>query len=327
MRRFLWAAAVVGALSTSVGMLSWHVSQPHGDATVASLVDGNRHAQTEQSISKQRDEYIVTIENNFSFFENERPAIHQMALRTFRPQIVGGSRASNDMLPWQVAILLRPYRWQFCGGSIISPTWVLTAAHCVDHTPFNQPQRLLVFAGSAALLSGGRSIAVTKVILHPGWNPKTNENDIALLQISPPANPAEAIATVSANEEAALTADTARGLVSGWGRTVEFGQLSKDLLFVDVPFVSRQVCNAPDSYDGAITANMLCAGEQGKDSCDGDSGGPLVAPFATPLSASATRLVGIVSFGKGCAEARKYGVYTRVRNYLDWIKTTTLANP
>src|SRR5258708_6427387 len=69
-------------------MLSWHVSQPHGDATVASLVDGNRHAQTEQSISKQRDEYIVTIENNFSFFENERPAIHQMALRTFRPQIV-----------------------------------------------------------------------------------------------------------------------------------------------------------------------------------------------------------------------------------------------
>ena len=278
------------------------------------------HRKSERSnelINRQREKFLKRLHEQFA-------ASEELASSTFRPQIVGGTSASQGMLPWQVGLVLVPSGWLFCGGSIINSSWVLTAAHCVDHGPFHDPKQLVVFAGSTTLYTGGRGIGVRQIILYPRFNPVTDDNDIALLQLSSPVDSSWMIKLVDETSEASLTAAGSRGLVSGWGFTSEAGLPSRTLSFVDVPFVSREVCNA--ALGGKVTGNMLCAGEQGKDACNGDSGGPLVSPFSSPLSYAQVRLVGIVSFGEGCARADKYGVYTRVRNYLDWIKSTTTAN-
>jgi secreted trypsin-like serine protease len=168
--------------------------------------------------------------------------------------------------------------------------------------------------------SGGVQLNVVRIIRHPKWNSVTNDNDLALLGIDAPLNASSVIPLIDSAEEDGLTAPTQEGVVSGWGAIAESGSTSRNLLYVDLPFVSRDSCNLPESYNGAITENMLCAGSEAKDSCQGDSGGPLVVPFGPNGIGKPSKLVGIVSFGEGCAREKKYGVYTRVRNYVNWIR-------
>ena len=108
-------------------------------------------------------------------------------------------------------------------------------------------------------------------------------------------------------------------ITSGFGTTQQGGDLSTRLLFVEVPVVSHTVCNAPLSYDDQILDDMICAGfnEGGQDSCQGDSGGPLAA---FPDS-SAPKLAGVVSWGEGCAQPLKFGVYARVSKFSNWIQS------
>ena len=118
-----------------------------------------------------------------------------------------------------------------------------------------------------------------------------------------------------------LFADGTPFVVTGWGATTEGGSKVRDLRFIDnLPFVTRTDCNAPLSYNGAITENMICAGVRsgGVDSCQGDSGGPLTFETGT-----APKLAGVVSWGEGCARPNKVGVYTRVANYVDWVRACT----
>jgi secreted trypsin-like serine protease len=110
--------------------------------------------------------------------------------------------------------------------------------------------------------------------------------------------------------------------VTGWGLT-EKGQVSNELRMAQVSLVGNPTCNAVDSYNGEIGPGMMCAGrkEGGVDSCSGDSGGPLVWK-----SSNGPILVGVVSFGDGCAKKLKFGVYTRVSAYREWITSTMAAN-
>ena len=123
---------------------------------------------------------------------------------------------------------------------------------------------------------------------------------------------------VGSGEEGQLLVAGAPLVVSGWGATTEGGDTVSTLREVGVPYVTRDVCNDPLSYADGVTTNMLCAGVAagGQDSCQGDSGGPLVfgAGGGNP------RLAGVVSWGEGCAQPGKYGVYTRVAIYGDWVK-------
>jgi transmembrane serine protease 11D len=213
-----------------------------------------------------------------------------------------------------------PRRSQFCGGSIIADQWVLTAAHCVRNATVREdPARVEIVAGTSQWPLGGERLKVAAIHTHPEYNETTMDHDFALLRLQTPVTMGKAIALAEASTQAD---DGLQSCVTGWGATFEGGSGSIDLLGAEVPVVSNETCNRPESYDGDITANMMCAGrEEGSiDSCQGDSGGPLTAS----LEGKST-LVGVVSWGEGCARRLKYGVYARVSAAAPWIASTMAA--
>ncbi|MFP4474107.1 MAG: trypsin-like serine protease [Desulfatibacillaceae bacterium] len=232
--------------------------------------------------------------------------------------IVGGTEAEADAWPFAAALLNAAvqdnFSAQFCGCSVIEDTWVLTAAHCVDDVP--SPSEIEVLAGTHDLTTGqGERIDVTRIVIHPGFDSLTLDNDVALLQLARPvpsgATAVDLYRTAGSLPEELLT-------VVGWGRLEEGGVFASVLMELDLPWVSTETCQT--AYpDRAIDEDVICAGysEGGKDACQGDSGGPLF--LAGP---DGVRQVGIVSWGDGCAEAGKYGVYTRITSYLDFIDET-----
>lgn len=251
----------------------------------------------------------------------------------FTPQIVGGTLATVGEFPWQVALMYatnpNPYLGQFCGGSLIDPEWVLTAAHCVfDTGGIMTPGEIDVVVGIIKLSSGpttgstGQRLDVAQIIPHPNYNEITVDSDLALLRLSTPATLDSTVGVIGLVEpgNANLANPGVNATISGWGDTTGNDDYPDDLFKVSVPIVSNATCNAPASYNGDITDNMFCAGlaAGGKDSCQGDSGGPLVVP-----NGGGWLQAGIVSWGIGCAQPNLYGVYTRVWNFKSWIDSQT----
>lgn len=228
-------------------------------------------------------------------------------------RIVGGVVADAVKWPWAVAIGYRKSDGelhQFCGGTLIDRQWVLTAAHCKVTTGDE------VVAGRPALSSSdGQILEIAEVINHEGYNELNNDADIALVRLAQGTDLTPS-ALIDA-QDSPLPAKEAF-TVTGWGLLEEGGESSDELLEVTVGVLSQPTCE--EMYAGAgvlITDNMLCAGTLGKDACQGDSGG---GGFVWDASANTYRQAGIVSFGIGCANPNFVGVYTRVSQFLDWIK-------
>ena len=235
------------------------------------------------------------------------------------PPIVGGTVAATGAYPWQVALLsadvANNFNAQFCGGSLIAPTWVLTAAHCVAGETASSIE---VLVGTNSLTSGGTRIAVSQVIAHENYSSTTDDSDVALLKLATAATQTT-IGYLNTANEASYAAPGTVATISGWGALSEAGSNYPSVLYAaQVPIVSNTVCNG--DYGGSITANMLCAGfdDGGVDTCQGDSGGPLVVP-----NGSGYLLAGVTSFGIGCARSAYYGVYARVARFAEWIKAKT----
>ncbi|MBT4520680.1 MAG: trypsin-like serine protease [Halieaceae bacterium] len=244
----------------------------------------------------------------------------QMKLGNVGPKIVGGYPSDPGNNQWIASL---QYRQQhFCGAALIADRWILTAAHCVIDESASD-SRFSVWVGGHNLdaLAQGVRRDVTKIIMHPQYDDFTVENDIALLELEsaiPGDIPRVALATVQIMSGPA--APNQPVTVSGWGALAENGGDPTVLHEVVLPVVSNSTCNAPQSYSGEITSRQICAGlrDGGKDSCFGDSGGPLWLS-----SAGLDYIVGIVSYGDGCARADKYGVYTRVFSYINWVEQHT----
>lgn len=258
--------------------------------------------------------------------EPYREAVRRYLLRQ-EPKIVGGKLAPSGAFPWQasleVAWISDPFRSHYCGGSVLSATWILTAAHCVAGLT---PEKVTVTAGTNVLGVGGVRVNTKRLIVRADYNKDTSDNDIALIELFEPLPVGErlkAIAVLDAKTEGDVLREDTPMTTVGWGRTQEGGSVVRDLRYAEVPLVPRSACNGNLSYAGRITENMICAGitAGGVDSCQGDSGGPLsvtVGPSA--------RLAGIVSWGEGCARPNKPGVYTRGAKYADWV-SSCLAKP
>lgn len=264
----------------------------------------------------------VTTLNADPLLEGSKPYREtvQKFLNNEEQKIVGGKVAMDGAYPWQVSLgvswIADPYKAHFCGGSIYSDRWIVTAAHCAENLT---SAKIVVTAGTNKLVANATRRNVQRVIVHKDYKSDTHDNDIALLELRDPLQLSDRIKTIpliTASEEPSVIVESTKFLVTGWGATVERGTKVRDLRYLDnLPFVPTATCNRPLAYDGKITANMICAGVRtgGMDSCQGDSGGPLAA---NPTSSA--RLAGIVSWGEGCARPDKVGVYTRVANYVGW---------
>jgi len=229
-------------------------------------------------------------------------------------RIVDGTPIPLSERPWQVAIVLKNrsnnFIAHFCGGSLISKEWIITAAHCVDQGTL--PSQIQILYGTNKLDSSGQRIDVVDIRVHSDWNASTKRNDVALLKVEGEISD-QTPASIATAEELSQSSDLR---LSGWGRIDQFGLKSESLLAATVPIQTFETCNQPESYNGRVTKEMFCAGkiEGGVDSCKGDSGGP-----ATGAINGKAVLAGVISWGKGCALAKKYGVYTNLPMFLDWI--------
>lgn len=218
------------------------------------------------------------------------------------PDIIGGEDANIQDHPFTVA-LTTPDGQQFCGGSLAAPNKVVTAAHCTVDT---QPSEINVVSGRTTLSSNeGKVSEVSDVWVHPEYQDATQGFDVSVLTLADTVDQ-QPIELAKADDPGYEPG--AEATILGWGLTSEGGQPSDHLKKATVPVTSDQDCSA--AYNEYTPDAMVCAGypEGGTDACQGDSGGPLVVDG---------KLVGITSWGQGCAQPNYPGVYARVGAYHD----------
>ncbi|ENN74004.1 brachyurin [Dendroctonus ponderosae] len=242
--------------------------------------------------------------SQFTFNKDRAPA-------TISTRIIGGNVATSNEYPYQVALYVYIQRMlYFCGGTLITQQWVLTAAHCAESAT-----SIVVILGSHNLAEeeDTRIIYNTSTfIIHENWDADTLQNDIALIKLPTSVKLSSYINVVPI----ASGSDLYEGLTGqclGWGKTL-LGSLSDELRYVDVEVISNDNCSSYSDYTTYIMDQHLCTSGAGiVGSCNGDSGGPLVIEGTQ---------VGIVSFGASDCSAGLPSVFARLTTFYDWINTS-----
>lgn len=229
------------------------------------------------------------------------------------PKIVGGTPTTNSKYPWQALLEITNSEGSFtCGGTLIHPYIVLTAAHCLSNE-FGELElgtEVLTWLGRTSYEFGGTPDETYNLWMPNSYDPFTSENDFAFVSLWEGSGLPRL--QLAGPTERALWTPGRLNAITGWGTTSEGGDSSSVLLEAQVPIVDDGTCAQPtiNGLDGFEPVTMVCAGylAGGVDTCQGDSGGPLQAP----IDGGGYRLVGVTSWGVGCAQPNKPGVYTRV---------------
>ena len=227
-------------------------------------------------------------------------------------KIIGGRLADDHK--FMATLIKNDSNRQGCGGTFVAKDIVITAAHCLSK--FENKFRIRPGSKNAAA-TNDVLLDVVAMIVHPGFDETTMLNDIAILKVTGDQAILDTIIPIPLNAESAIPGDNADEVLTviGRGNTTSQGSFLEDILRqVDVKLIPTAACI--EAYKTGIDGTVICGGNSlagGQDSCQGDSGGPLVRKFDDEY-----KLVGIVSWGEGCAQAKAPGVYTRVSSFTDW---------
>ncbi|XP_007887786.1 chymotrypsinogen B-like [Callorhinchus milii] len=244
------------------------------------------------------------------------------AITTVMPisaRIANGEVAAPGSWPWQASIQDRS-DWHFCGGSLIQSQWVITAAQCGVRA--NDHRVILGVSDRNLQLQDGQIMEISKVIVHPQYNPKTMSYDMALLKLEMPVTVNDHVSTVCLPTATDLFPSGMFCTTTGWGLTNpnDIGLPTK-LHQASLPLVSKSECEKKWGSSSIISDDMLCAGGAGATSCLGDAGSPLVCE-----KNNAWYLVGVVSWGTASCNLSIPAVYARVTQAQPWIDQTIAAN-
>ncbi|XP_042898361.1 mannan-binding lectin serine protease 1 isoform X2 [Parasteatoda tepidariorum] len=246
-------------------------------------------------------------------------------------KIVGGHNTKKGAYPWQV-MLWEPTLKSFCGGSLLNERWIATAAHCFVHYQHLRWDRVVIKVGKydrehEEVEEFKTSIAdQSSIVIHPAFNKLTFDNDLAMIRLRDHVKFTDYILPICLGDRemgemflspnGRSSQEVRMGTVIGWGKLKESGPSPRYLQEIRLPIVDQKTCKESTNY--TVSRNMFCAGYAQEilgDACHGDSGGPFLMSHEDRWY-----LLGIVSWGEGCGKANKYGFYTKIPNYLPWIK-------
>nr|XP_012640326.1 coagulation factor XI [Microcebus murinus]XP_012640328.1 coagulation factor XI [Microcebus murinus]XP_012640329.1 coagulation factor XI [Microcebus murinus] len=240
-----------------------------------------------------------------------------------KPRIVGGTASVHGEWPWQVTLhVTSPTQRHLCGGSIIGNQWILTAAHCFYG--LESPKLLRVYSGilnQSEIKEDTPFFGVQEIIVHDQYKTAEGGYDIALLKLETAMNYTDSQRPICLPSKGDRHVTYMDCWVTGWGYRKLRDKVQNTLQKASIPLVANEECQMRYRRH-KITNKMICAGykEGGKDACKGDSGGPLSCKHD-----EIWQLVGITSWGEGCAQRERPGVYTNVVEYVDWILEKTQA--
>ncbi|KAL1781874.1 transmembrane protease serine 13 [Sigmodon hispidus] len=265
-------------------------------------------------------EYNTTIQE--SLYRSECPShrfislqCSHCGLRAMTGRIVGGALTSEGKWPWQISLHFGTTH--ICGGTLIDAQWVLTAAHCFFVTREKILEGWKVYAGTSDLNKLPEAASISQIIINSNYTDEQDDYDIALLRLSKPLALSAHIHPACLPMHGQTFGLNETCWITGFGKTKETDEKTSPFLReVQVNLIDFKKCNDYSVYDNYLTPRMMCAGDLrgGRDSCQGDSGGPLVCE-----QNNRWYLAGVTSWGTGCGQKNKPGVYTKVTEVLPWI--------